>query len=157
MNPLVAQLMLRRAPSLQWLLGASFSELQEMFPQIPHKVIKVALVSLVFQIKLSQGTLFVACWYFHTLFVIPQLFSDITAESKVKNSETTSFSNTNSQTHSPLWEQDPVKPQIQLEDTTPPRQFTEMMCQSYCFKKDKLLEPLKQDPKWTLAKHWMWK
>ncbi|XP_059405514.1 protein shortage in chiasmata 1 ortholog isoform X4 [Carassius carassius] len=40
-NPLVAQLMLRRAPSLQWLLGASFSELQEMFPQIPHKVIKL--------------------------------------------------------------------------------------------------------------------
>ncbi|XP_067295641.1 protein shortage in chiasmata 1 ortholog isoform X2 [Pseudorasbora parva] len=40
-NPLIAQVMLRRAPSLQWLLGASFSELQEMFPQIPQKVIKV--------------------------------------------------------------------------------------------------------------------
>ncbi|KAF4113834.1 hypothetical protein G5714_006379 [Onychostoma macrolepis] len=93
-NPLVAQLMLRRAPSLQWLLGASFSELQEMFPQIPHKVIK--------------------------------LFSDIAAESKVKKSETTSFSNISSQTHSPLWEQDPVKPQIQLEDETPPNQFTEL-------------------------------
>ncbi|XP_042579070.1 uncharacterized protein LOC122137312 isoform X2 [Cyprinus carpio] len=88
--------MLRRAPSLQWLLGASFSELQEMFPQIPHKVIK--------------------------------LFSDITAESNVKKSETTPFSNINSQTHSPFWEQDPVKPQIQLEDKTAPSQFTELIC-----------------------------
>ncbi|XP_043096568.1 protein shortage in chiasmata 1 ortholog [Puntigrus tetrazona] len=95
-NPLVAQLMLKRAPSLQWLLGASFSELQEMFPQIPHKVIK--------------------------------LFSDITAESKVKKSETTPFSNINSQVHSLPWEQDPVKPQIQLEDKTPPSQFTEQIC-----------------------------
>ncbi len=96
--------MLRRAPSLQWLLGASFSDLQEMFPQIPHNVIKVALVSLVFKIELSQCILLVnkACWHFHTLFVFPQLFSDITAESKVKKSETTSFSNINSQTHSPL-------------------------------------------------------
>jgi len=58
-NPLVAQLMLRRAPSLQWLLGASYSELQEMFPQIPHKVIKVLLVKLESKIKLSQGTLLV--------------------------------------------------------------------------------------------------
>ncbi|TRZ04528.1 hypothetical protein DNTS_014379, partial [Danionella cerebrum] len=40
-NPLVAQLMLRKAPSLQWLLGAAFSELREMFPQLPHKVIKL--------------------------------------------------------------------------------------------------------------------
>ncbi|XP_059405510.1 protein shortage in chiasmata 1 ortholog isoform X1 [Carassius carassius] len=94
-NPLVAQLMLRRAPSLQWLLGASFSELQEMFPQIPHKVIK--------------------------------LFSDITAESNVKKSEATPYSNINSQTHSPFWEQDPVKPQIQQEDKTPPSQFTELI------------------------------
>ncbi|XP_073696221.1 protein shortage in chiasmata 1 ortholog [Garra rufa] len=92
-NPLVAQLMLRRAPSLQWLLGASFSELQEMFPQIPHKVIK--------------------------------LFSDITAQSKVKTakqkSENTPFSNMNSQTHPPHphpppWAQDPDKPQLEPED-----------------------------------------
>ncbi|XP_051536310.1 uncharacterized protein LOC127430521 [Myxocyprinus asiaticus] len=34
-------MMLKRAPSLQWLLEASFSELQEMFPQISHKVIKL--------------------------------------------------------------------------------------------------------------------
>ncbi|KAK2910950.1 hypothetical protein Q8A67_003083 [Cirrhinus molitorella] len=103
-NPLVAQLMLRRAPSLQWLLGASFSELQEMFPQIPHKVIK--------------------------------LFSDITAQSKVKTatqkSENTPFSNINSQTHPPLphlppWAQDPEKPQIEPKDMTPPSPFTELI------------------------------
>ncbi|KAG9261596.1 hypothetical protein AMEX_G25173, partial [Astyanax mexicanus] len=40
-NPVVAQLMLRRSPSLQWLLGASFSELQDAFPEIPHKVCKL--------------------------------------------------------------------------------------------------------------------
>ncbi|XP_069043456.1 protein shortage in chiasmata 1 ortholog isoform X2 [Lepisosteus oculatus] len=40
-NPLVAQLMLRKAPSLDWLLGASFTELQELLPEVPHKVIKL--------------------------------------------------------------------------------------------------------------------
>ncbi|KAK0143450.1 hypothetical protein N1851_018425 [Merluccius polli] len=40
-NPLVGQLMLRRAPSLQWLLGASLSELEELFPDVPHKVLKL--------------------------------------------------------------------------------------------------------------------
>ncbi|XP_037387464.1 protein shortage in chiasmata 1 ortholog isoform X2 [Pygocentrus nattereri] len=40
-NPLVSQLMLRRAPSLQWLLEASFSELKDKFPEIPHKVCKL--------------------------------------------------------------------------------------------------------------------
>ncbi|XP_077097802.1 protein shortage in chiasmata 1 ortholog isoform X2 [Siphateles boraxobius] len=97
-NPLVAQLMLRRAPSLQWLLGASFSELQEMFPQIPHKVIK--------------------------------LFSDITAESKVKTatmkSENTPFSHINSpahppQPHPPLWTQD--LDTLHLEEKTPRSQL----------------------------------
>ncbi|XP_036454033.1 uncharacterized protein LOC118826987 isoform X2 [Colossoma macropomum] len=38
---MVAQLMLRRAPSLQWLLEASFSELKDRFPEIPHKVCKL--------------------------------------------------------------------------------------------------------------------
>ncbi|XP_048044714.1 protein shortage in chiasmata 1 ortholog isoform X1 [Megalobrama amblycephala] len=103
-NPLVAQLMLRRAPSLQWLLGASFSELQEMFPQIPHKVIK--------------------------------LFSDITAESKVKKatlkSENTPFSDINSPAHPPHphlppWTQDLDKPQLDLEDKTPCSQFTQLI------------------------------
>ncbi|KAK6312922.1 hypothetical protein J4Q44_G00162690 [Coregonus suidteri] len=40
-NPLVAQLMLRRGPSLHWLLGASLSQLQELLPEVPHKVIKL--------------------------------------------------------------------------------------------------------------------
>ncbi|XP_039514607.1 protein shortage in chiasmata 1 ortholog isoform X2 [Pimephales promelas] len=97
-NPLVAQLMLRRAPSLQWLLGASYSELQEMFPQIPHKVIK--------------------------------LFSDITAESKVKKatmkSENTPFSHINSPPHPPhphlpLGTQD--LDTLHLEDKTPRSQL----------------------------------
>lgn len=46
-NPLVGQLMLRRAPSLQWLLGASLSQLIELLPEVPHKVLKVSrLMSL---------------------------------------------------------------------------------------------------------------
>ncbi|XP_070820016.1 protein shortage in chiasmata 1 ortholog [Chaetodon trifascialis] len=40
-NPLVSQLMLRRAPSLQWLLGASLSQLKELLPEVPHKVLKL--------------------------------------------------------------------------------------------------------------------
>ncbi|XP_067263701.1 protein shortage in chiasmata 1 ortholog [Chanodichthys erythropterus] len=103
-NLLVAQMMLRRAPSLQWLLGASFSELQEMFPQIPQKVIK--------------------------------LFSDITAESKVKKatlrSENTPFSEKNSPAHPPHphlppWIKDLDKPQLDLEDKTPCSQFTQLI------------------------------
>ncbi|XP_077376901.1 protein shortage in chiasmata 1 ortholog isoform X2 [Festucalex cinctus] len=39
-NPLVAQLMLRRAPSLPWLLAASLTQLVEMLPEVPHKVLK---------------------------------------------------------------------------------------------------------------------
>ncbi|KAF7663472.1 hypothetical protein LDENG_00210570 [Lucifuga dentata] len=41
MNPLVSQLMLRRAPSFQWLLGASLSQLEELLPEVPHKVLKL--------------------------------------------------------------------------------------------------------------------
>ncbi|XP_045558961.1 protein shortage in chiasmata 1 ortholog isoform X1 [Salmo salar] len=40
-NPLVAQLMLSRGPSLHWLLGASLSQLQELLPEVPHKVVKL--------------------------------------------------------------------------------------------------------------------
>ncbi|XP_068577022.1 protein shortage in chiasmata 1 ortholog [Cebidichthys violaceus] len=40
-NPLVSQLMLRRAPSVQWLLGASLSQLMELLPEVPHKVLKL--------------------------------------------------------------------------------------------------------------------
>nr|XP_023835064.1 uncharacterized protein C9orf84 homolog [Salvelinus alpinus] len=40
MNPLAAQLMLR-GPTRHWLLGASLSQLQELLPEVPHKVIKL--------------------------------------------------------------------------------------------------------------------
>ncbi|XP_038560284.1 protein shortage in chiasmata 1 ortholog isoform X2 [Micropterus salmoides] len=40
-NPLVGQLLLRRAPSFQWLLGASLSQLKELIPEVPHKVLKL--------------------------------------------------------------------------------------------------------------------
>lgn len=40
-NPLVSQLMLRRAPSFQWLLGASLSQLKELLPEVPQKVLEV--------------------------------------------------------------------------------------------------------------------
>uniref|UniRef100_A0A3B4VK97 Shortage in chiasmata 1 n=1 Tax=Seriola dumerili TaxID=41447 RepID=A0A3B4VK97_SERDU len=40
-NPLVSQLMLRRVPSFQWLLRASLSQLKELLPEVPHKVLKL--------------------------------------------------------------------------------------------------------------------
>ncbi|XP_077479584.1 uncharacterized protein shoc1 isoform X1 [Stigmatopora argus] len=40
-NPLVAQLMLRRAPSLQWLLSAPLKQIEEMLPEVPLKIIKL--------------------------------------------------------------------------------------------------------------------
>ncbi|XP_067084584.1 protein shortage in chiasmata 1 ortholog [Osmerus mordax] len=40
-NPMVAQLMLSRAPSLQWLLGAPVPQLQELLPEVPLKVVKL--------------------------------------------------------------------------------------------------------------------
>ncbi|KAJ8285467.1 hypothetical protein GJAV_G00027130 [Gymnothorax javanicus] len=40
-SPLVAQLMLKRAPSLQWLLGATLPQLMELLPEVPHKVMKL--------------------------------------------------------------------------------------------------------------------
>ncbi|XP_076998047.1 protein shortage in chiasmata 1 ortholog [Tamandua tetradactyla] len=39
-NPLVAQLMLNKSPSLHWLLLATFCELQELLPDVPEKVLK---------------------------------------------------------------------------------------------------------------------
>ena len=38
---MVGQMMLSRAPSLQWLLGAPLPQLQELLPEVPLKVIKV--------------------------------------------------------------------------------------------------------------------
>ncbi|KAK1174547.1 protein shortage in chiasmata 1 ortholog-like [Acipenser oxyrinchus oxyrinchus] len=40
-NSLVAQLMLKKASSLEWLLAATFNELQELLPEVPQKVIKL--------------------------------------------------------------------------------------------------------------------
>uniref|UniRef100_UPI0037E8A9FC protein shortage in chiasmata 1 ortholog n=1 Tax=Semicossyphus pulcher TaxID=241346 RepID=UPI0037E8A9FC len=40
-NPLVSQLMLSRAPSFQWLLVASLSQLQQLLPEVSHKVLKL--------------------------------------------------------------------------------------------------------------------
>ncbi|XP_027625252.1 protein shortage in chiasmata 1 ortholog [Tupaia chinensis] len=39
-NPLVAQLMLNRGPSLHWILLATLSQLQELLPEVPEKVLK---------------------------------------------------------------------------------------------------------------------
>lgn len=48
-NPLVGQLMLQRAPSFQWLLAASLSQLTELLPEVPQKVLKVnRLLSLTY-------------------------------------------------------------------------------------------------------------
>uniref|UniRef100_A0A7N4NNV5 Shortage in chiasmata 1 n=1 Tax=Sarcophilus harrisii TaxID=9305 RepID=A0A7N4NNV5_SARHA len=39
-NPLVAQLMLNKGPSLPWLLSATFDQLQGLLPEVPSKVLK---------------------------------------------------------------------------------------------------------------------
>ncbi|XP_075450188.1 protein shortage in chiasmata 1 ortholog isoform X3 [Ascaphus truei] len=39
-NPMVAQLMLHRGSSLQWLLSATIDQLQELLPEVPSKVLK---------------------------------------------------------------------------------------------------------------------
>uniref|UniRef100_A0A674JEX5 Shortage in chiasmata 1 n=1 Tax=Terrapene triunguis TaxID=2587831 RepID=A0A674JEX5_9SAUR len=40
-NPLVAQLLLKKGSSLKWLLLATFDQLQELLPEVPEKVLKV--------------------------------------------------------------------------------------------------------------------
>lgn len=40
-NPLVSQIMLRRAPNIEWLLRASLSQLKELLPEVPLKVLKL--------------------------------------------------------------------------------------------------------------------
>ncbi|XP_060092515.1 protein shortage in chiasmata 1 ortholog [Heteronotia binoei] len=39
-NPLVAQVMLKKSLSLEWLLSATFDQLQELLPEVPEKVLK---------------------------------------------------------------------------------------------------------------------
>ncbi|XP_062984533.1 protein shortage in chiasmata 1 ortholog [Elgaria multicarinata webbii] len=41
MNPLVAQVMLKKSSSLEWLLSATFDQLQELLPEVPEKVLKL--------------------------------------------------------------------------------------------------------------------
>ncbi|XP_059110390.1 protein shortage in chiasmata 1 ortholog isoform X2 [Peromyscus eremicus] len=57
-NPLVAQLMLHRAPSLHWLLRATPAELQELLPQVPSKVLKhFCSITSLFKINSSSLTM----------------------------------------------------------------------------------------------------
>ncbi|KAK2504979.1 hypothetical protein MC885_016067 [Smutsia gigantea] len=41
-NPLVAQLMLNKGPSLPWILLATLCQLQELLPEVPKKVLKIS-------------------------------------------------------------------------------------------------------------------
>lgn len=47
-NPLVAQLMLRKGPSLHWILLATLYQLQELLPEVPEKVLKVSYLRSIF-------------------------------------------------------------------------------------------------------------
>ncbi|KAJ6669461.1 hypothetical protein lerEdw1_000009 [Lerista edwardsae] len=40
MNPLVAQVMLKKSPSLEWLLTTTLDQLQKLLPEVPEKVLK---------------------------------------------------------------------------------------------------------------------
>ncbi|XP_069328252.1 protein shortage in chiasmata 1 ortholog [Eulemur rufifrons] len=56
-NPLVAQLMLNKGPSLHWILLATLCQLQELLPEVPEKVLKhfYSITSL-FKISSSSTT-----------------------------------------------------------------------------------------------------
>lgn len=47
-NPLVAQLMLHKGPSLHWILLATLYQLQELLPEVPEKVLKVSYLRSIF-------------------------------------------------------------------------------------------------------------
>ncbi|KAM6170029.1 protein shortage in chiasmata 1 ortholog [Rhynchocyon petersi] len=56
-NPLVAQLMLNKGPSLHWLLIATLCQLQELLPEVPEKVLKhFCGITSLFQINSSSVT-----------------------------------------------------------------------------------------------------
>ncbi|XP_048204362.1 protein shortage in chiasmata 1 ortholog [Perognathus longimembris pacificus] len=56
-NPLVAQLMLNKVPSLQWLLSAAPGQLQELLPNVPEKVVKhFCSITSLFKINSSSIT-----------------------------------------------------------------------------------------------------
>ena len=47
-TPLVAQLMLNKGPSLNWILLATLCQLQELLPEVPEKVLKVSYLKSIF-------------------------------------------------------------------------------------------------------------
>ncbi|KAM4876462.1 protein shortage in chiasmata 1 ortholog [Thomomys bottae] len=56
-NPLVAQLMLNKVPSLHWLLSATPCQLQELLPSVPEKVLKhFCSITSLFKINSSSMT-----------------------------------------------------------------------------------------------------
>nr|XP_055157526.1 protein shortage in chiasmata 1 ortholog [Nyctereutes procyonoides] len=56
-NPLVAQLMLNKGPSLHWILLATLGQLQELLPEVPEKVLKhFCSITSLFQISSSSIT-----------------------------------------------------------------------------------------------------
>ncbi|XP_059830815.1 protein shortage in chiasmata 1 ortholog [Hypanus sabinus] len=57
LNSLVAQLMLRRTPSMLWLLSASLNELQDVLPEVPEKVLKLfSEITALHHLSSSQET-----------------------------------------------------------------------------------------------------
>uniref|UniRef100_A0A8D2JNQ7 Shortage in chiasmata 1 n=1 Tax=Sciurus vulgaris TaxID=55149 RepID=A0A8D2JNQ7_SCIVU len=56
-NPLVAQLMLNKGPSLHWLLLATLCQLQDLLPEVPEKVLKhFCSITSLFKISSSSTT-----------------------------------------------------------------------------------------------------
>ncbi|XP_015347688.2 protein shortage in chiasmata 1 ortholog [Marmota marmota marmota] len=56
-NPLVAQLMLNKGPSLNWLLLATACQLQDLLPEVPEKVLKhFCSITSLFKISSSSTT-----------------------------------------------------------------------------------------------------
>ncbi|XP_050617379.1 protein shortage in chiasmata 1 ortholog isoform X7 [Macaca thibetana thibetana] len=56
-NPLVAQLMLNKGPSLHWILLATLCQLQELLPEVPEKVLKhFCSITSLFKISSSSVT-----------------------------------------------------------------------------------------------------
>ncbi|XP_073732654.1 protein shortage in chiasmata 1 ortholog isoform X4 [Callorhinus ursinus] len=56
-NPLVAQLMLNKGPSLHWILLATLCQLQELLPEVPEKVLKhFCSITSLFKISSSSIT-----------------------------------------------------------------------------------------------------
>uniref|UniRef100_H0X473 Shortage in chiasmata 1 n=1 Tax=Otolemur garnettii TaxID=30611 RepID=H0X473_OTOGA len=56
-NPLVAQLMLHKGPSLHWILIATLCQLQELLPEVPEKVLKhFCSITSLFKISSSSTT-----------------------------------------------------------------------------------------------------